>query len=534
MSCAAMIARFAALAKRPRLGRRGAVTIMFACAALPILIAVMTAVDISRMTSARSALQQAADDAALSGAAVYTAYTQGDAFNAVARAVATSAFCNATTSVPAGFALIASNSSTTCGPGAGPSVTAVIAGAQTGTRGVITNAGCSATNTVVSGATCGFVVTVSVSARMNSIFPAVLGATETISVTSSAINPFINIATALSAGLQGSAKYANSIWVYPLLLDQNGSPAVTSANPGALPDASACTGDPTQTSCGAYSMLASTNYQSCPTQTTPACTVNGTTFGAGGVVQNPSAGAVVITATTPLGVAFESSSGGGYAEPAGVHQNYGYDRAGPYYGSASPYTAPGDSCVWPWHTVYNTVSQVYSPSGAPTYPWSLVTHWFYSSYLLQNMPPSQGMVTLQQNSATNPATGYPYLDQVVHSTPQVISGVNTPTSCTTPAPTSDYEIYSTTYPSSGSSNCSLYIARDPASLTPNSGYVGSCFNPASTPGQSYAVLSCQNFAGHSFAFFWNDMGGGGSDDMNYGNGTLVINCVSQPRVRLIN
>lgn len=518
-----------------RLGRRGSVTILFAAAAVPMVIGTAVAVDFSRMTSARATLQEAADGAALSGAAAYAAYAQGDAFNSVAQSLALSSFCNAAKTLPAGFSITASSGSLTCGSQAGPAVSAVIAGARAGTRGVIAGSGCSATNTVVTNATCGFVVTVSAVATMNLIFPGLLGTTKTVSVTSSAINPFINIAQALNSSLQGSAKFANSIWIYPLLLDANGSPAVTSANPGALPDASACTGDPTQTACGAYSMLASTNYAGCPGQTVPSCTVNGTTFGAGGVVQNPAAGATVITATTPLGVAFASVSGGGYS--GGLHANYGYDRNCRYY-QTCPLNikfAP-DLCVWPWHTVYNTVSQVYSPTDTPIYPWSLVTHWYYSSYLSQNMPPSQGIITTQLTTATNPATGYPYNYQIVRATPQVVLGLNVPPlGCITPIPDADYQRYVTTFPTTGNSNCSLYIAKDPpANPTPDSSYTGSCFSPSATPGQSYAALSCQRFSGHSFAFFWNDMGGGDSDDKNYGNGTLVITCAAQSQVKLIN
>lgn len=505
-----------------RLGQKGAVAILFAVAAVPMMICTAVAVDFSQMAAMRSALQRAADAAALSGAAVYTAYTQGDTFNALARNVAKSAFCNATTTLPASAVMAATSGSTACGSLQGPAVTATIAGAKVGTKGAITNAGCSSTKTVVANATCGFVVTVSATATTSSVFFTALGSSHTISVTASAMNPFINIANALSSTLSGGAWNANSIWVYPVLLDANGSPATTPSNPGALPDASACTGDPTQTSCGAYSMLASTNYANCPTQTVPACTVNGTKFGPGGAVQNPAAGAAVITATTPLGIAFESTSGGGYTQSTGKHTNYGYDNPGGWGSGSPPYMAPSDDCVWPFHTMYNTVSQAYTPADNPVYPWSKVTSWFYSSYLVQNLPPSQGLIVAQNTQ------------QVVKATPQVANGVNTPAACTKPAPAGNYQRYYTSYPTSGSTNCSLYIVRDPASLTPDSAYVGSCFSPSNTPGQNYAILSCQSFSGHKFAFFWNDMGGANYDDKDYGNGTLTINCTGQPRVILIN
>lgn len=58
--------------------------ILFAAGLLPIMLVATSAIDISRMMAARAGLQRAADAAALSGAAIYTAYTQGDTFNALA------------------------------------------------------------------------------------------------------------------------------------------------------------------------------------------------------------------------------------------------------------------------------------------------------------------------------------------------------------------------------------------------------------------------------------------------------------------
>ena len=56
-------------------------------------------------------------------------------------------------------------------------------------------------------------------------------------------------------------------------------------------------------------------------------------------------------------------------------------------------------------------------------------------------------------------------------------------------------------------------------------------------------MSCQNYAGHKYAFFWNDMSGDNganksnptpSDDTDYNNGTLVVACTGASYVLLIN
>lgn len=552
---AAALGRLLAWCRRDtRRGRRGSIAIIVAVSFLPLAIAGGVAIDMSRMADARSALQRATDNAALSGAAAYVVYTQKDSFNATARTTAKSAFCNAVTALPAGFALTpaSGSGSTTCPSGtAGPAVNAVIAGYTTGTRGITPNSGCSATNTVVGGGvTCGFIVTVATSATVRSIFPFISGGLLTVSTTSSAINPFINLAKAITPGFAGSAANANSLWIYPLLLDSNGAPDFTTNN-GALPDASSCTGNPTQTSCGSYTMLASTLFFSnCPAS--KPCDVNGTLF-VNGIVQNPVVGTAVITATTPLGVAFQSAAGAGSGSGAG---------ANPYYGTVTPKPAIADAgCAWPSPAVYNTVAQSMDANGYPLVidsngNWPLVTHWFYSSFLANNQPPDYNEIALQQNNNINPATGYSYATQVIpavltnntgkgkdynyKATP--VTPVDCPEAYSTPnrpgtlSTTSNAERLVTTYPANGATNCSLYIAKDPGSLSAIGSYSGknTCFTPANTPGYQYSALSCQNYAGHNYAFYWNDMGGRYTDDTNYNNGTLQISCAGASYVLLIN
>jgi Flp pilus assembly protein TadG len=512
------------------LDQRGTVALSFAIAAVPISLAVAAALDFANIAAGRAALQRAADNAALSGAAAYVAYVENDALNTVAVSVATSAFCNAATTLPGGFALAASAGSKPCGPSEGPVVSAVIAGYQTGMPGIAAGSGCTATQTVVSGSTCGFVVTVKATATTKTTFAGLLGASNTLLVTATAVNPFINLGKALSATLKAYAWNVNSIWVYPLLLDVEGQPDFSS-NGGALPDTSTCTGDPDQTWCGSYSMVASTKYASCTTNNP--CTVNGTIFGgSGGIVQNIHASSAVITATTPLGVAFQSAAGG--YQPAVGYNVYGYNT------SNSPQQQPPNGCTWPSTIAYNTVSQIYGSDKKPLIvdsngKWVYPTHWFYSSYLSNNRPPSQRLIRLQNNTSIDPITNQQFRYQVVTSIPKLVNGVNSPATCTDAALSLNAEKLVTTYPTTGESNCSLYIVKDPMVLTPDPSYANNkkCFNPSTTPGRQYAALSCQNYGKSSYAFFWNDMSGF-VDDTDYGNGTLLVNCAAVSKVILID
>ena len=518
--------RFDAYARH---SRRGSIAIITAVSFIPLTIAAGVAVDMSRMADVRSALQRATDNAALSGAAAYVLYTQTDSFNVVARTMAHSAFCNAATAMPAGFVLVATSGSTVCGNGQGPVVSAVIAGYSPGTRGTAANSGCTATSTVVDGAICGFVVTVSASATAKTIFPFLLGGLAKVSVTASAINPFINLSTALSPGIAGGAHAADSLWIYPLLLDANGAPDFTT-NKGALPDTSTCTGNPTQASCGSYTMLASTRYATgCPASNP--CNVNGTIF-INGVVQNPVVGNAVITATTPLGVAMQSAAGA----DSGFNFNTG----------ASP--QPADSgCSWPRTLAYNTVASAFDVNGYPLEldsngNWTLPTHWLYSSFLANNLPPDYNEILLQQNVQTIPAVptnGASYNPNAVKAAAACNNAYSTF------YPRNAEQLY-TTYPTSGATNCALYIVKDATSSQPNPSYVNNsagtsptCFSPSATPGYQYAALSCQNYAGHTYTFFWNNMSGTNNtnpstDDTDYGNGTLKIACSGPSYVQLIN
>lgn len=524
--------------------RRGTVAISFAVAALPIALGIAAAVDFAGMAAGRAALQRAADNAALSGAAAYVAYTTGDALNAVAISTALSAFCNATTALPGGFTVTPnSNSCTGIGAVSGAAVSAKIAGYQTGTPGIASNSGCSINQTVVPNYTCGFVVTVTATANTSATFASLLGASHTLAVTATAINPFVNLGTALSAKLNANAGNANSIWIYPLVLDADGQPDF-SVSSGALPDTSSCTGAPDVGWCGNYSMIASNKYSHCTaTKACPALS-DGTTFGSvGGIVTNIHASSAVITATTPLGVAFQSAAGAN--QPKNNYNSYGYQN--------SQQSIQNNSCTFPFVLAYNTIPQMFDAQNKPMYTtskkdsqgrdirdangnvvqyWVYPTHWFYSSYLANNLPPSQANLDVQG------------IEQSIQSIPQVVGGVSIPFSCIDPITKKQNpspKQLNTSYPTS--MNCSLYVDKDPTNVknpSPDATYSGSCYSPSQTRGREYAALSCQNYGKSNYVFYWNDMGSGptnkpnDADDKDYDDGVLVINCSAVGKIILIN
>ena len=576
------------LLRRPGFGIRGAVALVFAITALPLATGISVAIDMSRLADGRAALQRAVDNAALSGAAAYSVNAQAAYTRALV--TATSTFCSTAATMPAGLSVVASTGASaqscngtlsggTASVAGGPAVTAQIAGYKAGTPG-ITASSCSATNPVVSGINCGFIVSVSAQATMSTMLPALIGASRTISVTGIAANPFINVGNAITAQILGSAVNTNSVWIYPLLLDANGNPDFTT-NAGAVPgltsglypaDASpsgctsltacgrigtpagvnctnnpgacttsvpsGCTDSPTQYTCGAFTMLADTFYNTSanPCPASAPCTPNGAgnypQFIAG-VVQSPQAPAAVITATTPIGVAFESFTGG--------NQSYGYSSNLPQL----------NGCYYPNGVVYTTVSQVFDNTadaytgGNPQVDWPKVTHWFYSSYLANGYPPSEGEILSQSQllTYTGLLTGSVSYNTRIPTVGRIsLLGIFTPpTALNTCVLLSGLgvsfdEFLTTTFPTTGSTNGSLFILKQDANsayiLPASTGYAGQRFTPANTPGAQYAALSCQSYGSSMFTFYWNDMSGH-SDDLDYGNGSVRVSCTGPSFVILI-
>lgn len=412
---------------------------------------------------------------------------------------------------------------------------------------------------------------------VTTIFPSIFGATQTVSASAMAANPFINFAKIFSLpnGVVSGAKYANSLWVYPLLLNANGAPAYTAANPGALPDTSACTGGtgsvaaaggPNQIVCGSYVMIASTMYASKGLGYTTLIQGVSTTSN-NGVVANP-ATPVGVTATTPLGIAFRSIAGGNYLY-SGTPGVYGYSITNPGTNPPTYARAPGSNCIYPYSTlVYNTAAQTWATTaspqnGEPGYtqmvPWSpLITHWFYSSYLGNSSPPSQSEITLQglgpialpsvpndaAQSNGNIYTNYSSTFPTYNGAPAVPVPSTCPATTTTAGVTvSNSKAVQMTYPTVGNTNCSLYIAASTSStyVPPSASYNGKCFSPTATPGQQYAAISCQSFGSGYYTFYWNDMGGASvdgrasDDNKNYGDGVVTLACNgSGLHVTLIN
>jgi hypothetical protein len=570
------------LVRPAKRGRAATVSIIFAFALVPLVLATAIAIDFSRIADARAELKHAVDNAALSGAAAITSNTQASYTRATVSA--TASFCDTSATMPATFVVsnIGGTGQQSCGgaAGAGPIVSTQIAGYKTGTPGIVSSS-CSATNPVVAGVTCGFVVTVTAKATANTIIPAYLGLTDTVTATGVAANPFLNIGAAIQAQILGSAFNTNSIWIYPLLLDSNGNPDFSS-NAGAIPGlvsgvypadagpsgctsltacgsigtaasvnctsdqtqcstgaATGCTDSPTQFTCGNFTMLASTYYNTAtnPCLPTAPCYPNG----AGsypeiieGVIQNPQAPPTVITATTPIGIAMQSVAGG--------NASYGY---GGYQ------TNPANGCYYPGNAVYTTVSQVFSNAsntvvgGSPAVDWPKVTHWFYSSYLASGYPPSEGEILSQSQLLSYMASGKPTVtyNSRIPSIGSDATGSFNPTllNCSKAAGNGNSydQFLTTTYPSSGATNASLFItvqAANSAYIPPAStGLAYQRYTPSGTPGYQYAALSCQAYGSNIYNFYWNDMGGSQSygDDLDYGNGTVRVMCATAPAVLLI-
>ncbi len=573
------------VARGRMLGRRGSVAVLFGVAIIPMMVGTIAAIDVARMMAAKSALQRIADNAALTGAAVYTAYTASDSFKTIAETMATSSFCNAAMNLPAGFTLTtpASGTQRDCGSGFGPTSVGQITGYQVGTRGLTAGSGCTATNTVVAAPVkCAFAVTVTARVQMTSLSANLLG-TTTVSITSTAVNPFIDLHKALNVQFLASAENANSVWVYPVLLDDDGNPDF-STNAGALPDRSSCTGYPQQFSCGSFTMLASNHFGGC-TDAAP-CTYGSTQVGSSGVILNPVLSTAVITATTPLGFAFASVAAGNNSAPTGW---YSQEDSG-IRARIIPPTMVGQKdasgnqkvvdaatgCVYPFSAVYDTYVQMYKldtfGNEQPLMPWSAPTHWFYSSYLSNDKSPMQ----LELDFQTAPGS-YNDLSGVSHNNNQqkispvednsaaaarLTEGVSAkclPTSTTAGIATypDAYYLYKPTSYETTRTNCALVIVKDATSTSPNPSYVDTrpnqrgtpppyktCFSsvstdttptptPGNTPGNRYAIVQCQQFKGHSFTYFFNDASGK-ADDTDYGNGNIKVTCGAQSNVVLVD
>lgn len=87
----------------------------------------------------------------------------------------------------------------------------------------------------------------------------------------------------------------------------------------------------------------------------------------------------------------------------------------------------------------------------------------------------------------------------------------------------------TTYPTAdapAASNCALQITVvDPNNLPTNPPYPGVCLSPTDPrSGFQYANLSCNQMAGRTFEYWWNDMGGY-TDDKDYKNMYYTVSCI---------
>lgn len=189
-----------------RVHTQGSVSVMFAVCLVPLIIAAAVAIDFARIAAGRANLQEAVDNAALSGAAAYT--VDGTAAQTLATVMATSSFCNASATpwIPAGFTISGSGTTSCSGSGAGPAVTAQV---LTNTR----------------------TVTVTAHATMTTLIPAYFGGTITISASGTAINPSGTRYCVLQLGSAGSVTINNgalaNLVQCGLAINGSGTPALT-------------------------------------------------------------------------------------------------------------------------------------------------------------------------------------------------------------------------------------------------------------------------------------------------------------------
>ncbi len=191
-----------AFAPRFRADRRAGVALLTALGMVPMLLSVGIAVDLSRATAFKVALQNAADSAALAGAAAYSSSGQ----SATAQAAATAYMTQAEAALPANN---------------GVNFTA--------TPAVQTNA---------NGTTTGYTVAVTASAAVPTTVMSLVEPSMTTSVAAGALNPKVTI-TASLGNWKSSAWDANTIYWY--VVPSNGSLPAASAlhelfsNTGAAP-----------------------------------------------------------------------------------------------------------------------------------------------------------------------------------------------------------------------------------------------------------------------------------------------------------
>ncbi len=118
-------------------------------------------------------------------------------------------------------------------------------------------------------------------------------------------------------------------------------------------------------------------------------------------------------------------------------------------------------------------------------------NWFYSVNEAQGLPPSQGANYSYSVNGKTVTTSYP-------------------TASTSAVP-----------------NCSLQIGKlsSASAMPPKAPYSGACFAGNNTAsGYQYAGLTCAMINGDGYGFWWNDMGGVGTDDKDYNDAVYALTC----------
>jgi Flp pilus assembly protein TadG len=448
--------------------RRGVSALIFAALLVPMIAASGAAVDLSRASAAKARLQLAADNAALAGAGAYAAPN----LSATAQNVAQAAF-TASTADLAGWVSISAPP---------PTAAAVSAG---------------------------LAVTVTATAKMKNSLLASLVPSETITVSATATNPYVNPGKAVTTYARNSSAWDwNRLYVYPVPLGANGQP-----NYNSIPDP--------------------TNASTCPNNSCAYELADNITTG---TVSNP--GPPVFTANDPIAFELVNVTGGDFQhDPNGYGKQSNGCPDTNEYGSLSQNT----SVTVPIQDSTNILSSAFEALGeSPSYsgtdangnPYGVnhallavtagATHCAGPSVTGANATYYEPNTYYADTSpvTTGPAPAWPQIGSqwVKNSNPNQTCGNNHQSCTKVPI-----------YDAAPNTNCALMIEDQgtTATLAAAPPASGKCFDPTNTADPvehpQYGSQTCAKYGTDNYALWWNDMGGG-TDDLDYNDFDIIFNC----------
>lgn len=478
--------------------QHGVVGLIVGMAALPLCLALGMGVDYAELAQAQTALQDAADNAALAGATAYNAADQ----SSVAATVATN-YLNGVPLPPA-----VSRGTPSVNPAKGK-----------------TNFNQSSYN-----------VTVTVNASVTLPFLSAVWGVMKITVTATAGNPIVT-PTLKMGNFGSSAADWNAVYMYAVPM-VNGKP-----NYGSVPDPS------TFYEIGSNCNSSSANYSS-----SSICN------GQAGATFSSRQAPISLASNQPIAFALENTTDGMYsAASSGSGNNSG---SGGYSGGDGGYGGGGGGGYGGGGGGYGGGGGGYGGGGGGGgyggghsdnniinfEPGNIVSTSYFNGNRERAIYGSNAIVVSynggsggSSGSQHNGTTGYGAnsygapagTNNWFYSAYEAISespSENANFSYTTGSGRSSTTT-TTDYPTSSTStkpNCSVMIQIvDPNNLptSPPSGS-GSCFPvPSATSGSSMAALTCAQMNGRTYMYWWNDMGGP-TDDYDYNDVYFTVTCSS--------